>query len=102
MALGHEPTQLIPADRLAQMQAHIAAGARQQHLVNPLRLQLRVCATGHLGVRASAHPIPPSSPGYGQRALASFRRQAALVGPFLCPKYAGMTEKAIVTSQYRS
>jgi hypothetical protein len=34
VALGHEPTQLSPADRLVQVQAHIVRGARQQRLVN--------------------------------------------------------------------
>ncbi len=34
--LGHEPAQLSPADRGAEVQAHVARGARQQHFVNPL------------------------------------------------------------------
>jgi hypothetical protein len=65
--LGDEPAQLCPADRLAEVQARIVRGTRQQHLINPFRLQLRVPAVGRLQELAR-HLTSHYPRGHGQRA----------------------------------
>jgi hypothetical protein len=68
--LGNKAAQPGPADRLAQVQAHISRRARQQDFVDPFWFKRAPRASGHL--------TSPSSPGLAS-VWTSSRRPVAFV-----------------------